>query len=38
MSDIYRSIFPYVGIMAVVLMVVILFPGIATWFPNTVIK
>lgn len=38
MADIYRSIFPYVGIMVVVLLMVIIFPGIATWFPNRIIK
>jgi TRAP-type mannitol/chloroaromatic compound transport system permease large subunit len=38
MADIYKSIFPYVGIMIIVLIVVIIFPQIAVWFPNTIIK
>jgi tripartite ATP-independent transporter DctM subunit len=38
MEDIYKSIFPYVAIMIVVLIVVIIFPQIAVWFPNTIIK
>jgi TRAP-type mannitol/chloroaromatic compound transport system permease large subunit len=38
MSDIYKSIFPYVGIMIAVLIIVMIFPEIAIWFPNTLIK
>jgi TRAP-type mannitol/chloroaromatic compound transport system permease large subunit len=38
MSDIYKSIFPYVGIMMAVLIIVMIFPEIAIWFPNTLIK
>jgi tripartite ATP-independent transporter DctM subunit len=38
MEDIYKSIFPYVAIMIVVLIVVIIFPQIAVWFPNAIIK
>ena len=34
MEDIYKSIFPYVGIMVGVLIIVILLPEIAVWFPN----
>ena len=38
MADIYKSISPYVAIMIVVLIVVIIFPQIAVWFPNAIIK
>ncbi len=38
MEDIYKSIFPYVGIMIIVLIVVMIFPEIAVWFPNAIIK
>lgn len=32
--DIYRSIFPFVGIMAASLIIIGFFPEIATWLPN----
>ncbi len=38
MEDIYRSITPYVLIMIGVLALTILFPPLAVWFPNTMIK
>ncbi len=36
MGDIYRSIVPFVGVMIVALAVVMLFPEIALWLPNSV--
>ncbi len=38
MEDIYRSITPYVLIMIGVLALTILFPPLAVWFPNAMIK
>ena len=35
LRDIYVSIFPFVGIMIVALAVVMAFPGIALWLPDT---
>ncbi len=35
MSDIYRSVTPYVIIQAVGLALIMIFPGIAMWLPNT---
>jgi tripartite ATP-independent transporter DctM subunit len=37
MGDIIRSILPFVGIQALCLMIVILFPEIATWLPRKLI-
>ncbi|MDR1828529.1 MAG: TRAP transporter large permease subunit [Methylobacteriaceae bacterium] len=34
LRDIYRSIWPFVGIMTVTLIILMIFPGIATWLPN----
>jgi tripartite ATP-independent transporter DctM subunit len=34
LADIYRSIIPFVLVMAVGLVIVMLFPGIALWLPN----
>jgi tripartite ATP-independent transporter DctM subunit len=34
--DIYRSIWPFVSIMVVTLIIIAVFPGIATWLPNYV--
>ncbi len=34
LPDIYRSIIPFVGIMLLTLLIIGLFPGIATWLPN----
>jgi tripartite ATP-independent transporter DctM subunit len=36
MTDIYRSIWPFVGIMAVSLLIIAIFPEIATWLPSQV--
>lgn len=36
LRDIYVSIFPFVGVMIVALAVVMAFPGIALWLPDTV--
>jgi len=38
MSDIYRSIWPFVGIMAISLLIIGFFPEIATWLPDQVYK
>ena len=35
-TDIYRSIIPFVGVMVLALAVVMLFPQIALWLPNYV--
>jgi tripartite ATP-independent transporter DctM subunit len=34
MSDIYRSIIPFVGLQALALAIVVIFPEIALWFPR----
>ncbi|WP_417722117.1 TRAP transporter large permease [Salipiger sp.] len=36
MRDIYTSIVPFVLVMAVVLAIIMIFPGIALWLPNTI--
>lgn len=36
LSDIYRSIIPFVAVMIVGLAIVMMFPDIALWLPNTV--
>lgn len=36
LSDIYRSIGPFVGVMILALIVVMVFPQITLWLPNTV--
>ncbi len=36
LPDIYRSVLPFVGIMLLTLLIIGLFPGIATWLPNYV--
>jgi TRAP-type mannitol/chloroaromatic compound transport system permease large subunit len=33
LHDIYRSIIPFVGVMILALMLVMIFPEIALWFP-----
>ncbi|MGB3315860.1 MAG: TRAP transporter large permease subunit [Albidovulum sp.] len=38
LGDIYRSIIPFVGVMIVALALVIMFPQIAMWLPDTVYK
>jgi len=38
MGDIYRSIIPFVGIQALCLLLIILFPGLATWLPAQMVK
>jgi tripartite ATP-independent transporter DctM subunit len=35
-GDIYRGVMPYIGIQAFGLLLVILFPAIATWLPNVI--
>ncbi len=35
-GDIYRGVIPYIGIQALGLLLVMLFPAIATWLPNTI--
>mgnify|MGYP001812152760 CR=1 FL=1 len=35
-GDIYRGVLPYIGIQALGLLLVMLFPAIATWLPNTI--
>ena len=34
LTDIYKSVWPFVGIMLFTLLIIGLFPGIATWLPN----
>ncbi|MDP3861425.1 MAG: TRAP transporter large permease subunit, partial [Phaeovulum sp.] len=34
---IYRSVFPFVGLMLLTLIVVMLFPQVALWLPHTVL-
>lgn len=34
LPDIYRSVFPFVGIMLLTLLIVAVFPAIATWLPT----
>ena len=36
MTDIYRSIWPFVGIMAISLFIIAVFPEIATWLPSQI--
>ncbi|MEM9032247.1 MAG: TRAP transporter large permease subunit [Pseudomonadota bacterium] len=36
LGDIYRSIFPFVGVMVVALAIIMTFPGIALWLPDYV--
>ena len=36
LRDIYRSIIPFVGIMALALAIIMLFPQIALWLPEYV--
>ena len=38
LGDIYRSIIPFVGVMIIALALVITFPGIAMWLPETLYK
>jgi tripartite ATP-independent transporter DctM subunit len=38
LSDIFRSIWPYLGLQAVALTLLIAFPGIALWLPSTMNK
>jgi len=35
-GDIYRGVIPYIGIQAFGLLLVILFPAIATWLPKAI--
>jgi TRAP-type mannitol/chloroaromatic compound transport system permease large subunit len=34
LPDIYRSVFPFVGIMLLTLLIIGVFPETATWLPN----
>ena len=36
LSDIYRSIIPFVGIMVLALAIIMMFPQIALWLPTVV--
>ena len=36
LGDIYRSIIPFVGVMIIALALVMIFPQIALWLPNTI--
>ena len=36
LRDIYRSIIPFVGVMVVALAIIMIFPQLALWLPNTV--
>jgi tripartite ATP-independent transporter DctM subunit len=38
MMDIYRSIIPFVGLQALGLIIVMIFPQIAMWLPGTMVK
>jgi TRAP-type mannitol/chloroaromatic compound transport system permease large subunit len=38
MLDIYKSVFPFVLLQALGLILVIIFPGIITWLPSVLIK
>lgn len=38
LGDIYKSVFPYVGIQAVCLAIIMFFPQIALWVPYTLFK
>jgi tripartite ATP-independent transporter DctM subunit len=38
MIDIYKSVLPFVGIQATLLVLLILFPELATWLPSVLIK
>ncbi len=35
LADIYRSIIPFVAVMIAALAIVMTFPGLALWLPNT---
>ncbi|GHS94132.1 C4-dicarboxylate ABC transporter permease [Synergistales bacterium] len=37
-SSSFRYIFPFLGVMTLVLLLVIFFPGISTWIPNAMIR
>jgi TRAP-type C4-dicarboxylate transport system permease large subunit len=34
LNDVFRGIFPFVAALAVAIMLVIFFPGLATWLPD----
>lgn len=38
MIDIYKSVFPFVGIQALLLVLLVVFPGLVTWLPSILIK
>jgi TRAP-type mannitol/chloroaromatic compound transport system permease large subunit len=35
-GDIYRGVLPYIGIQALGLVLVMIFPAIATWLPKAI--
>ena len=37
-SSSFRYIYPFLGVMALVLLLIIFFPGLSTWIPNAVIR
>jgi TRAP-type mannitol/chloroaromatic compound transport system permease large subunit len=37
MADIYRSIIPFVLLQALTLVLIMIFPALATWLPNLMI-
>ncbi|MBW1721385.1 MAG: TRAP transporter large permease subunit [Deltaproteobacteria bacterium] len=37
MGDIYLSVFPFIGLQLIVLLLVMIFPGVALWLPNLVL-
>ena len=38
MIDIYKSVFPFVGIQALCLLLLIFFPKLVTWLPGIIIR
>jgi TRAP-type mannitol/chloroaromatic compound transport system permease large subunit len=37
-GDIYRSIFPFLGVFIVAMALIMIFPQIALWLPNLMMK
>ena len=37
-EEIYRSVMPFVGLLGLAMIIIIIFPGVATWLPNIVFK
>jgi len=38
MENLYRPVYPFVGCLIIAMIVVILFPPLATWLPSLIIK